>query len=326
MRVLFVVKERDRDFWLTPFIESQAGSLTKKGLYIDYFLIKGKGIKPYLSYVKKLREYLKKNQFDIIHAHYALSGWTAVLSRCKKPVVVSLMGSDILGEYISRGRTSLKSKLVVFLTYLLQFFVDAIISKSENIHDKLTKKKISTIIPNGVDLITVKEGTKSGYRQELGLKEGTQYLLFIGNPANKWKNISLAKQALKRIDNDNLELLAPYPIPHKEVFKYLSAVDVLLHPSFMEGSPNVIKEAMACNCPIVATDVGDIGWVMGNTKGCYLSSFELTGFANKIKKALHFAEITGRTNGIERIMEIGLDSSTIANRIIGVYDNIMKKH
>ena len=91
----------------------------------------------------------------------------------------------------------------------------------------------------------------------------------------------------------------------------------------MEGSPNVVKEAMACNCPLVSTNVGDVEWVIGNTEGCYISSFEPAVMAEKIKLALQFAEKQGRTKGLTRIMELGLDSETVAKRIINVYENLL---
>jgi glycosyltransferase involved in cell wall biosynthesis len=93
----------------------------------------------------------------------------------------------------------------------------------------------------------------------------------------------------------------------------------------MEGSPNVIKEAMACNCPIVATDVGDIRWVLGETEGCYISSFDTKEFADKIRLALKYSETVGRTNGMKRIQELGLDSETIAKRIIDIYKKALNK-
>src|SRR4030042_4531165 len=103
------------------------------------------------------------------------------------------------------------------------------------------------------------------------------------------------------------------------IIHYLNAADVLLLTSFHEGSPNVIKEAMACNCPVVSTDVGDVRWVVGNTSGYYISSFDPGELAEKIKLAIVFREKHRQTNGRDRISELGLDSETVAKKIIDVY-------
>jgi teichuronic acid biosynthesis glycosyltransferase TuaC len=113
--------------------------------------------------------------------------------------------------------------------------------------------------------------------------------------------------------------MSPYPVAHHDVPLYLNEANVLVLPSFMEGSPNVIKEAMACNCPIVSTDVGDVKWVIGKTKGCYIASFEPKDFAEKINMAIHLPGNNGRTNGRQRIIDLGLDMNTVAQRITEVY-------
>lgn len=102
----------------------------------------------------------------------------------------------------------------------------------------------------------------------------------------------------------------------------MNAADVLLLTSRYEGSPNVIKEAMACNCPIVATDVGDIRWIIGDTEGCYLTSFDPGDVASKLQLALKFGR---RTRGRERLIELGLDSVSVAKRIVQLYQDVIEK-
>jgi teichuronic acid biosynthesis glycosyltransferase TuaC len=158
---------------------------------------------------------------------------------------------------------------------------------------------------------------------ELNLNPEKKYILFLGDKNYKRKNFSLALEAVRLLKNPNVELIAPYPVSHHQVVKYLNAADVFIMTAFMEGSPNVIKEAMACNCPIVSTDVGDVRWVLGATEGCYISTFDKMDVAEKLKMALQFAQQKGSTNGRERIIELGLNSERVAERIISVYKKIL---
>ena len=320
MRVLFVVKSHVMMPEKAPFIQSQLESLESQGIEIGCFQVIGNGIKGYVKSSQQLRAFLKINNFDLIHAHYSLCGWTSVLALSGKPIVLSLMGSDALGEFTGPNKTKLKSRFVVLLTLLIQPFIKAIISKSNNIHKRVYRRKVAEIIPNGVRLDQFFADNSTDFRESLGLNKDKKYVLFLGNPENDWKNYSLAKKALKIVNNENVELLAPFPISQDRVVKFLNAADVLIATSFMEGSSNVIKEAMACNCPIVTTDAGDAKWVIGNTTGCFISSFEPGDVADKIKQALIFSDKYGRTTGRQRILELELDSATIAKRIIHVYE------
>ena len=127
------------------------------------------------------------------------------------------------------------------------------------------------------------------------------------------------------IKSDDISIVAPYPVSHDQVVKYLNSVDALVVPSLMEGSPNVVKEAMACNCPVVATNVGDVAWLFGDEPGHYLSSFKPSDVAKKIQLALKFSIEYGRTNGREKIINLGLDSASIAQRLIDIYRMVLQK-
>lgn len=123
--------------------------------------------------------------------------------------------------------------------------------------------------------------------------------------------------AFNLLNDQNAELNVVTGMEFDLVPYYMYASDVLLLTSLSEGSPNVIKEAMACNLPIVSTDVGDVKEVISNTKGCCIASFEPADVAAKLKEALNFS---GPTNGREIIKQ--LDINIIAQKIIGIYKEI----
>ena len=318
MRILFVCSGNVKGFEIVPFIREQGEALIRQGIEIDYFPVIGKGISGYVKAGLQLRKQLKDKHYDVIHGHFTLSGWAAVLGSRKTPVVLSLMGSDAYGEYVGENKVIFSSRYLTLLTYLIQPFVKAIISKSANIEKYVFQKNKSYIIPNGIDAHKF-FAAKEDYRTELNLNPSKKQILFLGSKKSIRKNITLVENAMKYLNSDEVELIHPYPIAHAEVPKYLNAVNVIAVCSFMEGSPNVVKEAMACNCPIVATAIGDVEWVLADTAGCYLSSFDPKEYAEKLKLALQFSETQGRTKGEERIKALGLDSETIARRVIEVY-------
>ena len=132
------------------------------------------------------------------------------------------------------------------------------------------------------------------------------------------KNFKLASNAFDILDRKDVELNIVKNVNFSLIPYYMYAADVLILTSTREGSPNVIKEAMACNCPIVSTDVGDVREVIGNTEGCFLTTFNPEDVTEKLKKALAFAK---RTQGREHIKH--LDSNVIAKKIMKVYEKAL---
>lgn len=313
MNVLFVSSGNSR-YDIVPFVKSQGESLMKEGIKLDYFTIKGKGINGYLKNIKPLRQYLKENKYDIVHAHYGLVGLLCFLTFTRIPIILSVMGDDAYGCFNQKGKRAISSYYGMFLTQIALIFAKQIIVKSENILKMIPYKKKCHIIPNGVNFDVFKPNITETKKHSL---------LFLADPIDPRKNISLVKKAMEFINEKGLKLNNPYPIDHSQFPDYLNNSSVFVLTSFEEGSPNVIKEAMACNIPIVSTDVGDVREVIGNTEGCYITTFIPENVANKLQLALEFSLKKGRTKGRERIIELGLDSETIAHRIIEVYKKVL---
>lgn len=314
MKVIFVASGNKKGGSnVSAFVQSQYDSLKKEGLEMRMVGTEGKGAKAYLRAAWKLRKAIRAERPDVVHAHYALCGWVASLAclgLCKKPKIVV----SILGSFPTRSK---KWRLV---RRSIQHKWDATIVKSQR-----TAKQLDlpvNIIPNGVNLEVFRLEPRAKSREAVGFEEGKHYIVWCANPERAAKNWPLAEEGVKELVNEGVsaELVAVYNKTPQEVCTYMNAADCLLLTSVSEGSPNVIKEAMACNCPIVTTNVGDVTERLENLEGCYVvDSNEPQDIAVALKKALAFGK---RTEGRKRIIEDKLEISQIAKRIIDIYEQV----
>lgn len=312
INVLFV-SSGNSYFGVSPIVKNQGNSLLSVNCNVDYYLIKGKGIIGYLKHLILLRRYLSKHQYNLIHAHYSLSAFVASLSGAK-PLVVSLMGSDINNNFISR--------------FLVKIFVrifkwKALIVKSEKMLFDFKKVCPTFVIPNGVDIDVFSPRNRDECCKILSWNPNQIHVLFAADPRRKEKNFMLASSAFKLLDEINVVLHSLKDVSHVDVPIWYNASDVVILSSLSEGSPNVIKEAMACNKPIVATDVGDIQTLFGNEPGHFLSNLTLDDYLNNLKQAIFFSKKYLSTNGRNRIIKLGLDNFSVANKIVDVYNKVL---
>lgn len=316
MRVLFVAGGNNPHFEVAPFIRAQADSLIKKGIDIDFYLITSKGLRGYLSHVSPLRHKIRTGNYHLVHAHYTFCGWLTWLACPRFPFVVSYMGSDTYGSVDHLGRLRLKSIPMVAQGVLLNFFTKAIIVKSQNLLRMILLKRKASVIPNGVDFDLFRPMEKDEARKRLNLSPDGHYLLFAGNPSDSRKNYALAASAMEHLPKHlPAQLLSPYPIPHHEVMVWMNACDILLSTSWLEGSPNVIKEALACNCPVIATPAGDAAELVKGVKNCRVTTFDPGDLASGISEVL---STKARSDGREKRKY--LNSSIIADKIIAIYE------
>lgn len=287
------------------FIFEQIESV-KNGYSIDYdtYFVIGKGIRGYLSNLTELKKKIKAYKPDIIHAHFGLSGLLSVLQRIT-PVVITFHGSDLNMKNVRRF-----SKIAIKLAKYSIFVSDKIFKKSNTYRNY-------AVIPCGVDLDVFYPLDKQAARFKLKMDLEKKYVLFSSGFDRPVKNPDLAFDALKKVP-DNYQLIELKDKSREQVNLLLNASDVLLLTSFSEGSPQVIKEAMASNCPIVATDVGDISEVISGTEGCFITSFDSDDVASKIQQVIEFNK---RTDGREKIKH--LDNKIIAKKVFNIYQMVI---
>ena len=256
---------------------------------------------------KSLRKFIKKENIDLIHAHYGFAGVLANLQR-KVPVVTTYHGTDI----------NLKKGIVfsIFSIFLSRanIFVDPSQVK------KLPKKKKSHVIPCGIDLDIFKPVERAKAREKMNFSKNDKIILFSSKFSRIVKNYELAREAINFLNDDSIKLIELKNFTREEVNLLLNAADVALLTSYTEGSPQFIKEAMACNVPIVSTNVGDVKWLRGNLEGFFITSMDYKDVAQKIKLAL---EIKERPNFRERLSNLNLDNQIIAKRLVELYSKIV---
>ncbi len=303
------------------FIHSQVASLIDAGLDVEIVHPKP-GPVPYRYASAAIQVFRKtlSERFDIVHGHYGL--WC--LASClqwKTPVVASFLGDDVLGTPTRTGTYSKKSRLVVRISQWLCQQVDAIIVKSEEMK-RAIHAEAAFVIPNGVDFTLFHPIPRAEARAALGWHKSRYYVLFGNNPRILRKNFALAQAAIERLRAKGLDiaLVVATGLPQTQVVQYINASNALVLPSLAEGSPNIVKETMACNVPVVATEVGDVRQVIGHTDGCTICPPDPTAFANALEQAILRKEPTTGRKDISH-----LDRTIVAQQVIAVYEQAIRK-
>lgn len=193
-------------------------------------------------------------------------------------------------------------------------------NKIENNNDSLTKKEESQVTCSNSNSLDPQSAQKQAFGQPdaQSYSDTDKSYPLDSSGKNNQKNVSLQKK---------VQLVAVYNKTPEEVCTYMNAADCLLLTSWSEGSPNVIKEAMACNCPIVTTNVGDVEERLAGLEGCFivpervreLGNERVRDVAQALKTALEFGK---RTEGRKRIIADQLEISQIAKRIKEIYECI----
>ncbi len=289
------------------FVYEQVESLRRKGIDVDVLFVNGKSDAwNYVRGIGQVRRQVRQQRYDLIHAHYVFSGIMARFQR-RCPLVVSFHGAGEMASWVG------------WLCRGLAPLVDAFTVTSAEHAAQLGNPR-AHIVPCGINTELFRPLPMAEARAQVGLGSDKRLVLFAADlRPEKRVDIARAAIALLQAQGVPVELIILTGRPHEEVPLYMNACDALLLTSDCEGSPQVIKEAMACNMPIVSVKVGDVAEVIGGTEGCFLCQQTPEDVAAKLAQALAFGR---RTEGRAAVMPLSLER--IADRIIGIYQEVLR--
>ena len=289
-----------------PFITEQAEALRRVcGCRVDLFGVTGKGLAGYLKALPALERAIRSTGADIVHAHYGLCGLLASLQHLV-PVVATYHGSDLN----VRGVRALSKLSVARCSF--NIFVSPGLVRIARPHGRWS------LLPCGVDLCDGQLMPRDEARRLLGLDLQGRYVLFAGAFCNAVKNVELAQSAVALLPG--VELLELKGYDRDGVTRLMCAADALLMTSHTEGSPQVVKEAMACGCPVVSVDVGDVRHLLDGVGGCHIAERNAADIAEKL--GLVFSR-DARTDGRTRVEKLELDNDSVARALMEIYRSVL---
>ena len=268
MRVLVVYSGNHKQ--VAPFIVEQADALREAGCEVQLFSVEGHGMRGYLRCLPMLKKAIAEYQPDIVHAHYGLCGLLCTLQH-KVPVVVTYHGSDINNRKVRMLSllTMRRAAHNIFVSKkLLQKVQPTFLFPLSPFHFSVLPCGVGTQVfhpmPREVAMKALSAHATHAIKQSSN--QAIKLVLFAGAFDNEVKNPQLAKEACALVQDVTLLELKGYS--RMEVAALMNIADMLLMTSHSEGSPQVIKEALACGLPVVSVDVGDVAETTSGVVNC----------------------------------------------------------
>ncbi|MDH3710103.1 MAG: glycosyltransferase [Cyclobacteriaceae bacterium] len=323
MKVLMITSEfpTAETPFAVPFISRQVDFLRKRGVKVSVFSFRGsKNPWRYLKTYFKVQSVLKKESFDLIHAQFGQSGVFTLFNSL--PMVVTFRGSDLEGIIGPNGNYTFKGKILQWMSKWVARKSQAIVLVSESLAKHLPPGCAYQMIPSGLDLELFKPMDQLECRRRLNWKMDVPIILFGGRPGVKRKRFELAKEAIAKTASKPLLKPLDDVLPH-EVPLMMNASDGLLLSSLHEGSPNVVKEALACNTPVISVDVGDVKERIQDIDGCYLCR---NHSADEIARGVDFVLTTKSPSFTGRKHVEDLNEYLLTDKLIAIYNATLNKN
>jgi teichuronic acid biosynthesis glycosyltransferase TuaC len=289
------------------WVRDQVDEVRKRGVEVDVFAFPpGRG--EYLPATRRLRALLRRERFDLVHAHYGLPGWCARLAGAR-PLIVTFHGTDV------------RHAVVGALSRRLAWRIDLVAAASkalfgpEDGRPGLPPVPGSAVLPCGPDLSRFAPIPREQARRKLGLDPAGRYLFFPANPARPEKRHDRAAELAAAC---NAELLTGGSIEPERMPLWLNAANAVLVTSDYEGFGMAAIESLACEVPVLSTPVGVAPFALDGVEGCLCAPFETVAWGATAERHLRSAD--PRVAGRERAT--ALSASRMAERVIEAYRDI----
>lgn len=249
---------------LGGFVRDQVESLRAiEGLEVELFAFDGGGPAAYGRAARELRRRHRRDRFDVVHAHYGLTGWVALALR-GAPLVVTFHGTDLGHPRVGRLSRALVPRLALPAT------VSAHLARTRLAGAGRSRRV--AVLPCGIDLERFEPGDRRAARARLGLDPGGRYLLFPADPRRPEKRHDRAAELAAAAGAELLSYRETHP---RDVPDHVNAANAVVVTSDREGFGLAAIEALACDVPVVATDTGIAPLLLSGIEGALCAPFEL---------------------------------------------------
>jgi glycosyltransferase involved in cell wall biosynthesis len=231
--------------------------------------------------------------------------------------VVTFRGDDLEGIVGDDGRYLMAGRVLRRMSQVAALRADATIVVSRHLARHLPRPP-TAVIPSGIDFEVFRPIGAAEARGSLGLPAGKRLVLFVGDPRETRKRRALAEEAARMAGAD---LVVAWGQPREAIPVYMGACDVLVFTSIHEGSPNAVKEALACDLPVVSVDVGDVGERLAGVEGCVVCPDDRPqALAEALRVVL---DRGGRVDGRAAVRD--LDEAALTARVVDLYEGVLAR-